>query len=244
MDLEPAQFPQTRWSLISVIRGQPGSEASQALETLCHSYWYPLYMFARKSGLQEMDAKDVVQDTFARLLQKDRLLQASPLRGKMRTFLLTVLKNVILERQRRESAAKRGGKFVFESISMDDAEERFLEHQIQRGGTAPEAEYDRQWAREIFHSALQKLKQSCLTSGKRRLFEALEPAILGEESWPGYPAVAAALGMTENAVRVSLSRFRDKLRLLLAEEVKETVVDTADSADELAYLVHCLSIQK
>jgi len=64
----------------------PVSEA--ALEKLCHTYWFPLYAFARRQGNNPEDAQDLTQDFFARLLEKNYLAKADPDRGKFRTFLL------------------------------------------------------------------------------------------------------------------------------------------------------------
>jgi RNA polymerase sigma factor (sigma-70 family) len=242
MNEQNAQFPNTRWSLVVTIRDRPGKESERALEAFCQSYWSPLYMFARRAGLKEPDAKDVVQDVFARLLQKGRILQATPSRGKMRSFLMTVLQNEILERHRKESAAKRGGKIDFESIEMEDAEERFLKTQVSGKELSPEVHFDREWAREVLHITLRRLKQSYVDKGKERLFLALEAALLGVDDWSGHARVAASLGMTENAVKVSLSRMREKVRELFFAEVRETLVDVSDYSDEADYLVRCLSM--
>ena len=39
----------------------------QALEALCETYWYPLYVYIRRRGYGPDEAKDLTQSFFARL---------------------------------------------------------------------------------------------------------------------------------------------------------------------------------
>src|SRR6266540_1620872 len=68
-------FATTHWSVV-VAAGdarQPG--AREALEKLCHAYWYPLYLFIRRSGHDEETAKDLTQGFFEQFLAKKYLGQ-------------------------------------------------------------------------------------------------------------------------------------------------------------------------
>ena len=98
-------FPATRWTLISQMQeGSPTAEHRAALATICQTYWYPLYVYARRFGKNEDDARDAVQECFAHLIAGNHLRDADPLRGRLRSFLLTVLKNTILQEHERQSA--------------------------------------------------------------------------------------------------------------------------------------------
>ena len=46
-----AQFQETRWSTVLAAINPSGSAFSEALNKLCRTYWYPLYAFARRSGV-------------------------------------------------------------------------------------------------------------------------------------------------------------------------------------------------
>ena len=70
--------------------------AREALETLCGSYWYPLYAFARRKGRPPEAAEDSVQEFFGRLLAKEGLGAADPERGRFRSFLLTSFQNHLI----------------------------------------------------------------------------------------------------------------------------------------------------
>jgi hypothetical protein len=46
--------------------GDPASsQAADALEQLCHTYWYPLYVFIRRRGHTPEDARNLTQEFFA-----------------------------------------------------------------------------------------------------------------------------------------------------------------------------------
>ena len=65
-------FATTRWTLVAACQG-PAAGADAALESLCRSYWYPIYAYVRRSGFAPADAQDIVQSFFLRLLEKSWL---------------------------------------------------------------------------------------------------------------------------------------------------------------------------
>ena len=82
----PGDFLTTRWSIVTAAATDtPQREA--ALEALCATYWYPLYAFARRRGLEAADAEDAVQGFFADLLSRGDIGRADPTRGRFRAFL-------------------------------------------------------------------------------------------------------------------------------------------------------------
>ena len=57
-------FATTHWSVV-LSAGQPGSpRAAQALETLCRTYWHPLYGYIRRRAYEVPDAQDLTQEFF------------------------------------------------------------------------------------------------------------------------------------------------------------------------------------
>ena len=49
-------FATTHWSVVLAARRSDTTRAQQALETLCRTYWYPLYAFVRRQGHSPEDA--------------------------------------------------------------------------------------------------------------------------------------------------------------------------------------------
>src|SRR5688572_14812439 len=103
-----SDFLETRWSLILAASAQSDRDDG-ALSVLCQAYWYPLYAFARRQGLNASDAEDATQSFFVHLLAKNVFAKADQSKGRFRTFLLASLKNFLADEHGRANALKRGG---------------------------------------------------------------------------------------------------------------------------------------
>src|SRR6266487_2660802 len=120
-----AWFVTTHWSVVLSAREKESPASSAALETLCRTYWYPLYAWVRRQGHSPHDAQDLTQEFFARLLQKDYLQAAAREKGRFRTFLIVALKRFLANEWDRARAQKRGGCQVLLSLDTDSAEARY-----------------------------------------------------------------------------------------------------------------------
>ncbi|MCX5638492.1 MAG: ECF-type sigma factor, partial [Planctomycetota bacterium] len=118
------RFATTHWSVV-VAAGQPASPGyQQAMETLCRTYWFPLYAYLRRQGCDTHLAEEYTQAFFARLLEKHGLRLADPKHGKFRSFLLTAMKNFLANEFDRAQAQKRGGGQKIHSLDLENAETR------------------------------------------------------------------------------------------------------------------------
>src|SRR5712671_1128247 len=99
-------FATTHWTV--VLSARDGS-SSAALDTLCRTYWYPIYGFIRRSGHASADAEDLTQGFFAHLLEKNALRTVGQEKGKFRSFLLASLRHYLADQSDRARAQKRGG---------------------------------------------------------------------------------------------------------------------------------------
>src|SRR6476660_6040362 len=120
-----ANFATTHWSLVIAAAGNSSPQARTALQELCGSYWYPVYAFVRRRGPQPEDARDLTQEFFTRLLEKDYLEAADRERGRFRTFLLTAVSHFLANEHERACAQKRGGGQAVLSLDFERGEERY-----------------------------------------------------------------------------------------------------------------------
>jgi len=90
------QFQTTQWGLVMAASREHSDAAKQALEQLCRIYWYPIYAFVRRQGQTVENAQDLTQEFFLRVLQENYFQVADPERGRLRSFLLTSLKNFLI----------------------------------------------------------------------------------------------------------------------------------------------------
>jgi len=256
-------FLTTRWSIVTraasnsrdandpsaprEVREAASREAREALESLCSSYWYPLYAYARRRGLDHHAAQDGVQGFFARLIEKQDLAAVDRARGRFRSFLLAALKNYLSNEWDRERAHKRGGAFTRLSYDEADAQRRY--HSELAVNDAPEKLFERQWAREVIARALTALESEWKHAGRETLFARLKPSLVGaagregderDAANPSQTAIARELGLTENAVRIALHRLRKRFGELVRLEIAETVADPADVERELGELFDAL----
>lgn len=100
-------FTQTRWSVVLAAKDKTSPDCSEALETLCRSYWFPLYAFVRSSGYSPEDAEDFTQGFFERLLAKDYLRVVEATKGRFRTFLKISFKRFLIKRWRSRGRVRR-----------------------------------------------------------------------------------------------------------------------------------------
>ena len=211
------------------------AQAAAALETLCRTYWYPLYAFVRRQGHEAQDAEDLTQEFFARFLAKEYFERADPARGRFRDFLLACLKHFLSEQWRQAGRLKRGGGQSIISWDSLTAEERYQSEPADP--VTPEKVYDRRWALTLLEQALARLREEQSAAGKAEVFAQLRDYLWGEGGGSHYAEIAAHLGLTEGALKVMVHRLRQRYRELLREEVAHTVSAMHEIDDELRYLV-------
>ena len=235
----PARFPTTSWSLVIASAGSPGDQSKQALASLCERYWYPLYAFIRRQGHDPDQARDLTQDFFVRLLEKNYVGQADQRRGRFRTFLLTAVKHFLLNEADHASAKKRGGAHVILPIELVIAEQSY---QLEPSHDAtPEKLFERNWAVTLLQTVTDQLQREFIQAGKAKQFESLKPMLTGESEGIRYSEIAKELGLSEGAVKVAIHRLRRRFRELLRQEVAETIADPRLVDEEIHFLSDVLA---
>jgi RNA polymerase sigma-70 factor (ECF subfamily) len=229
----------TQWTLVLAAGATPSPESAAALERLCVSYWYPLYAYVRRSGRSPHDAQDLTQEFFARLLRHNWVADADRHRGRFRSFLLTAMKRFMINEWRKERTLKRGGGAWCEPLQLETAETRHSREPVDT--STPEQVYERQWALRLLESVLDRLREVYAREGKPALFEALGFCLSGSREGKPYAALAAQLGMTEGAVKMTVSRMRERYRACLKEEIRQTVASQAEVEGELRHLFRVLA---
>ena len=112
-------FHTTHWSVVLRAGQEASPQAAEALETLCRTYWYPLYAFIRRKGYDADEAQDLTQAFFVHLLEKNYFAHADRAKGKFRSFLLSGLNYFLANDRRRGQAVKRGGGQVLGHDAWD-----------------------------------------------------------------------------------------------------------------------------
>lgn len=237
-DLPPQPlFLTTRWSVVLAAQDKSSPDSAAALETLCRTYWYPLYAYVRGSGRSPHDAQDLTQEFFARLLALDWLRVVLPEKGRFRTFLLVTMKRFLTNEWHRDMAQKRGAGSLPLSLDAAEAEHRFA----AEPPLTPDELYERRWAMTLLDESLERLQRDFTHTGREREFNFLKEWLTAERGSIPYGQIATALGTTEGAARVAVHRMRKQFRLLLRQTIAETVDAASDVDSEMRHLVSVLS---
>ncbi len=234
-----ARFATTHWSVVLAAGDKADSQCAAALQTLCQTYWYPLYAYVRHLGTGAQDAEDLTQAFFVFLLEKDRLGSLVRERGKFRSFLLTALKHFRMDQWKRASATKRGGGRKIFSLDMADAEDRFLHEPVDT--TTPERLFEVNWAVTLLNRVFEQLQHEQRAQDKGEQFETLKFCLTGQRSAIPYAQLAEQLSVSESSLKVMVHRLRTRYRQLLQQEIAHTVADSEAVDEELRYLFQVLS---
>ena len=230
-------FVTTHWSLVLAAQEQ-SLEAGAALETLCRTYWWPLYGFVRRQGYGPEEAQDLTQGFFALLLERRDLDAVRREKGRLRSYLLVSLKNFLGKAHRRELALKRGeGRSLVPLDKLLARERADLE---PASAMSADKIYERRWALTLLEQVLARLEEEYRAAGNELLFKCLNELLADEPAGPSQADIAKKLGMTENAVKQAFYRLRHRYRELLREEITHTVAVPGDVEDELRHFISVL----
>jgi RNA polymerase sigma-70 factor (ECF subfamily) len=230
-------FSTTNWSVVLEAQGQSPA-AQEALEKLCRTYWRPVYSFIRREGTAPEEAEDLTQSFFALLLKRRNFHDVRKEKGRLRSYLLTSLKHFLVSEHRRAVTVKRGkGQ---QPVALEEIAAAGLADMEPADYLSADRVYERRWALTLMDQVLRRLKNEYDTAANAELFDSLKQLLADEEEAPSRAEIAAQLGMTDNAVRQALHRFRQRYQVLLREEIAHTVAVASDVEDELRHLIAVL----
>ena len=228
-------FTTTQWSVVLDAQGESPS-AEEALEKLCRAYWWPLYGFVRRQGYSPEEAQDLTQGFSAMLLERRDLDAVRREKGRLRSYLLASLKNFLAKARRRAMTIKRG-----EGRPLVPLEELLVRERadLEPADTlSADRIYERRWALMVLEQVLERLGEEYQVAGNGALFEQLKQMLTNDR--PSQAKIAQEFGMKENAVKQAFHRLRQRYRLLLREEIAQTVAVPSDVEDELRHFISVL----
>ncbi len=215
------RFPTTHWSIVCAAGSATEAERHAALEWLCRRYWVPVVGFIQRQGFDPATAEDHAQTFLARAVHRDFFARAEPARGRLRSFLLTSLRNFLVDERRRQSG-------IPPLLPMNDATAEIA--------LPDDPVFERQWAEALLARVLSELEQEYVRRQRIALFRRIEPRLLAAEAPASHASLAAELGMTEQAVKAEVYRLRQRFRQLVREEVARTVATAPEIEEELRAL--------
>jgi RNA polymerase sigma-70 factor (ECF subfamily) len=187
------EAPITRPSLLLRLRD---AADGQAWGQFVELYGPLIYGFARKHGLQDADAADVMQEVLRSVAGAARRLEYDPQRGSFRGWLFTVVRNKLRNFWARQGRHERG--------QGDTTAQNLLEEQ-PAPAEDPEAQWDREYEQQLFAWAAEQIQGGF----EEKTWQAFwQTAVEGQSAG----RVAEALGMSVGAVYIAKSRVLTRLR--------------------------------
>ena len=225
-------FTETRWSVISAAAETTSPQQAVALETLCNTYWFPIYLYVRRRGYLAHDAQDLTQDFFARIVSDNSFARADRSKGKFRSYLLGALNHFLADEWDKKLAKKRGGGQIV--WSLEEAEEKYS--QIPASNANPEKAFDHRWGLILLEQAVRRLHEESRGTKQEMQFALLKDFLTNDPAPGGYEAAARKLCVDSNRIAVIVYRMRRRFRELLRAELAQTVSSQADLDEELRHL--------
>jgi DNA-directed RNA polymerase specialized sigma24 family protein len=235
-----ADFQTTRWSLLAALHSPDEAAQRSARSMLVECYWAPVYGWIRRKGLTQGEALEATQAFFTDVVISRRLFErADPSKKGLRAFMLSSLRNYLIDRRRRRDAGPGVISLEPHALELEDALISVDPH------ASPEAAFDRRWAMATVERALQRCERQY--AGRRaahhwKAFEAcvLQPAIHGVAA-PVRAQVASRLGFGDAAsLTAAIHSVRLRLRAVLQQLVDEMTDDPEEAEREYQALLQTL----
>ncbi len=188
--------PETNDLLLARI-GDPGDR--DAWHDFVAIYRPLIYRIARRYGLQDADAQNVVQDVLHKVERQTASWDIGQPPGSFRRWLATVARNAAIDAIRRiRPDAAYGGSSVYERlhqvVERDDQSEKRLGREVQR-----------ELEREAFRQAARRIRDEFTES----TWEAFWQTMVEGESCAD---VASRLGKSLGAIYTARSRVMQRLK--------------------------------
>lgn len=183
----------TRRSLLSRLRDLDDRESWRAFFEL---YWRMLYKVARRAGLAESDAQDVVQETVVAVARQMPQFRYDPARGTFKHWLYRIVRRRVADYLRRLYRQPPRGELAFDPQAEDDGANPTV---LDEGFDGILTAWDQEWEQAVFDAAVAQVRERT----NPRHFQVFDCCVrLG---WPA-AKVATTLGM--NTAQVYLARHR------------------------------------
>jgi len=219
------QFPPTEWTKIL----EPLQRESVYSE-LYTKYWKPLYFYLRRKGLNNEEAKDLVQGFFTdKVLGQELIQKADKTRGRFRNFLLTAVRNYAIIAQRNK-------------ILQEGLDEKA---EIPAKAGNPETAFNRAWADELLKEVLKELKTECSRKGKTvhwQVFQEwlLEPDV--EANNIRLADISAKHGVSSASRAYNMiSNIKERFRIILRNHMLDLVGSAEEVDREIADFINLFS---
>ena len=213
-------------------------ERQRALDVLIAAYWKPVYKHIRLKWKKDFeDARDLTQDFFSRVLERDFFSIFDPSRARLRTFLRICVDRFVSNQNQAAQRQKRGGEFDFVALDFEAAEDEL------RGADVPQSQnpdelFAQEWVRSLFELSLEQLRRECEQAGKTIHFQLLEMYDIEDGGKTAtYDDVAKQYSLKASEVTNYLAYARREFRRIVLEQLRLSTASEEEFRNEARTLL-------
>lgn len=229
-------FPLTRNSAIVALKQGDAEMRKVALNQIISLYWAPVYRYLRLRWNKDSEtAADLTQGFFLSVLEKEFLSTFDSTKARFRTFLRLCLDRYVAKQIESATRLKRGGDFQHLSLDFDTIE-RDLAYRTAANPQTPEELFDQEWIRNLFSSAVEKLKEEYQHDGKSThyaIFERYDLQSLDSDEKTSYHELADTYSLTVETVTNYLAAARRDFRKIVLALLREMTSTDEEYRDEV-----------
>jgi len=197
----------TRRSLLSRLKDW---DDSRSWQDFFDTYWKLIYAVARKSGLTDAEAQDVVQEVVIQVSRKIGDLKYDPARGSFRGWLLNTTRWRINDQFRKRQRGSHGGT----DASRDTRRTSVMERVPDPAGSELGALWEKEWQENLMAAAMARVRRRC----NPKHYQIFDCYVI--KGW-AVPKVAGMLGVTHSQVY----QAKHRIRTLIKDEIRKLEAD-------------------
>lgn len=227
-------FPATRHSVLDELKASDPARRRAARETLAAAYLRPVQTYiGLRWGRSSEEARDLAQEFFRSVVERELLEKYDALRARLRTYLRLCVDALVRNASVAGRSERRGGGTVAVPL------EAVQDHAVADTDRNADALFEREWRRSIFSLAVERTRTQLLSAGKGEHWAVLEGFDLAglDDARPSYAQLAGRLGLAVTDVTNRLSYARRVLRQRTLEVLRELTLDDADFRAEARTLL-------
>lgn len=165
------------------------------------TYWKLIYGVARKSGLGDAEAQDVVQETMSGVAKHMPSFQYNPALGSFKAWLLNLTRWRIIDQARKRPPAS----VSVTHTGLDGPATALIDQIIDPASADLDAVWEREWERNLFNAAVTRVKRR-VDPQKYQMFD-----LYVNQEWAA-DKVAATFGVAVDQVYLIKHRITEMLR--------------------------------
>jgi DNA-directed RNA polymerase specialized sigma24 family protein len=230
-DAKPAKrafFPATHWTEIAAAHGTDADMAARAMESLCRTYLPAIEKYLRWFRNLPGDPHELANEFMAHFIHQDSLRRVDPARGKFRNYLLGALKMFLRSKWRDEAR-------IPVHLEFDET----LQETVP--GRAAEADFDRNFAELLIHTAVKRVKQRFAGSRVEPQIPILLPYLGVDPPTETMKEVAERLGVSADLIYQNFKRLRTELFRQLRIETQRHLGPMDDVDEEIQAMLRAFA---